>query len=259
MEGWPLPPESRDVPGDGPFNGDPDKYDFAEGDRLPKHFIHWRVPRPGVFSISDAGLSIVPSRNNLTGIPFYQEDIALTGQRGLSFVGRRQTHTLFSFSVDVKFNPTSIGQEAGITVFLTQVNHIDIGVALLDSGLSLRFRAEGTGTRPAPVTVPVPESWFGKPIRLHITATDPYTYALAASLGCGGRGQTIELAEASSGLVSGGNGSFVGSLLGAWATCNGAGEGEECPDAESGTATFQRWRYTPVAQFISEDESVPVQ
>lgn len=153
-EGWPLPESSRDVPGDGPFNDDPDGYSFSEGDALPKHWVYWRVPREGVFSTTDKGLHIVPSRNNLTGIPFSEEDIVLTGQRGLSFIGRRQTHSLFDFSVELSFTPEVIGQEAGITAFLTQVNHIDLSLVLLkpcnatEPSLHLRTRAEGTGTPP---------------------------------------------------------------------------------------------------------------
>jgi beta-xylosidase len=258
MEGWPLPPQDRDIPGDGPFNSDPDEYDFSADSGLPKHFVHWRVPAEGIFSTSDNGLEIVPSRNNLTGVlGSNEDDIALTGQRGLSFVGRRQTHTLFDFSVDLSFSPSEIGQEAGVTVFLTQVNHIDLGLVLLESSngtaLHLRMRAEGTGTPPPEETVALPEGWEGKPVRLHITAEDPQMYALFASSDDGE--DIVEVGTASSELVSGGNGSFVGSLLGAYATCNGEGSGTECP--EGGVASFQRWRYTPVAQYIAEDESVP--
>jgi beta-xylosidase len=253
MSGWPLPPQTRDVPGVGPFNGDADVYDFDAASAVPMHFVYWRVPRDDVFSTTDAGLQVVPSRNNLTGIPFNTEEIELSGQRGLSFVGRRQTHTLFHYSVDVSFAPTEVGQEAGVTVFLTQLNHIDIGLVLLDSGLSLRFRAIGTGTVPQPVVVPVPGNWTtGEPVRLHIYAEDPKTYRLAASQGCK---RPVTVATASSELVSGGSGSFVGSLLGVYATCNGLGSGVECP--EGGVATFQRWRYTPVGQHISETESIP--
>jgi beta-xylosidase len=252
MSGWPMPPESRDVPGDGPFNGDADSFDFTSESDIPKHFLFWRVPREGIFSTTDDGLEIVPSRNNLTGIPFGPE-IELTGQRGLSFVGRRQTQTLFHFSVDVSFDPTEIGQEAGVTVFLTQVNHIDLGIVRLDdSSLSLRVRAIGTGTIPQPTVVPVPGNWTDAPIRLHIYAEDPKTYRLAASQGCK---KPVTVATASSALVSGGNGSFVGSLIGTYATCNGAGSGVICP--EGGVATFQRWRYEPVAQYVTETKSIP--
>ncbi|KAL2866109.1 glycosyl hydrolase [Aspergillus lucknowensis] len=234
MEGWPLPRETRRVPGDGPFSSDPDH-------------------------TTDKGLEIVPSRNNLTGVPYSESDIVLTGKRGLSFISRRQTHTLFDFSVDLSFSPSAINQEAGITVFLTPLNHIDLGLVLLQPGndtapsVHLRMRAEGTGTPPPEKVVRVPKGWaVDKPMTLHITAEDPKSYTLSASLG---GWETLEIGKASSALVSGGHGSFVGSLLGTYATCNGEGSGVECP--KGGVATFQRWRYTPVAQFIEEDESVP--
>ncbi|KEY71198.1 hypothetical protein S7711_02309 [Stachybotrys chartarum IBT 7711] len=249
MTGWTLPEPTRDVPGDGPWNSDPDEYDFAADSALPKHFVYWRVPRPGTFTTTDAGLEILPSRNNLTGIPFETDDITLSGQRGLAFIGRRQTHTLFDFSVDVSLPPADIELEAGITVFLTQFNHIDISIVSAPSNgsLSLRFHAIGTGTPPPAETMPVPSAWAGQPIRLHISADTPESYRLAAS---SGDGELLEVATASSALVSGGSGSFVGSLLGTWATCNGAGTGEECPG--EARAAFQRWRYTPVGQFIEE-------
>jgi hypothetical protein len=65
----------------------------------------------------------------------------------------------------------------------------------------------------------------------------------------------IVVATASGQLLSGGTGSFVGSLVGAYATCNGEGTGAECPG--EGKAIFQRWRYTGEAQYITTTETVP--
>ncbi|KAI0164532.1 glycoside hydrolase family 43 protein [Hypoxylon sp. FL1284] len=267
-----LPPPDRDgVPGDGPFNADPDVYDFdTEGANLPRNLIHWRVPRPDAFAITAAaGLRVVPSRNNLTGVPLSDATTPeLTGQRGLSFVGRRQTDTLFVFSVDLTFRPREVGQEAGVTVFLTQVNHIDLGVALLPpqqsndsnspcqigatSQLMVWFRAEGTGTPPAPRTVPVPADWLDGDkggIRLQIEAANATHYLLSAMPAADPKAQVL-VGVAPAALVSGGNGSFVGGLVGVYATCNGAGAGDECP--EGGDAYFKRWRYTGKGQYISE-------
>ncbi|KAI1428572.1 glycoside hydrolase family 43 protein [Xylaria sp. FL1777] len=265
MSGWALPPPNRNLPGDGPFNSDNDVYDFRRGSEIPRNLVYWRVPRQGAFSTTERGLQIIPSRNNLTGTPFSQQTPELTGQDGLSFVGRRQTHTLFSFSVDLSFSPTSVGQEAGVAVFLTQVNHIDLGVVLLappkspsgrDSGksqLAFRFRAEGTGVPPAPRIVPVPAAWADGKIRLLIQTLNSTHYSLAA-MSAGNPKAELVIGTASAGLVSGGNGSFVGSLVGAYATCNGAGSGFTCP--EGGNAYFSRWRYTGEAQYISATESV---
>lgn len=262
MSGWPLPPENRDVPGDGPFNSDPDEYDFIEGSAMPRHFVYWRVPRDDTFSITENGLEVVPTRNNLTGTLGIHDVEELSGRKGVAFVGRRQTHTLFTFSVDLTFTPEQEGQEAGVTVFLTQMNHIDLGVALLPSKsdesqveLSLRFRAEGTGTPPAPEIVPVPSEWAENTIRLEISTVNATHYELSA-MPASDPDEKIAVGTASGELVSGGEGSFVGSLIGIYATCNGEGNGTVCP--EGGNAVFNRWRYYGEAQYISATESISV-
>src|SRR5690606_23356841 len=101
VSGWPLPPPGRHLPGDGPVNSDPDEYDFGEGTPVPRHFVYWRVPREDTFSVTADGLEIAPTRNNLTGVLGPDETDELSGRRGLAFVGRRQTHSLFTFAVDL--------------------------------------------------------------------------------------------------------------------------------------------------------------
>jgi len=64
-------------------------------------------------------------------------------------------------------------------------------------------------------------------------------------------GAAIKIGTASAQFVSGGNGTFVGSLVGAFATCNGAGEGDDCP--EGGEAVFKRWRYEGLGQQVGDD------
>jgi len=303
MSGWALPPPSRDLPGTGPFNSDPDVYDFdnKKGSSMPRNLVHWRVPRKGTFTTTERGLQIVPSRNNLTGTPLSSETPELSGQKGLAFIGRRQTDTLFEFSVDLSFDPVSVGQEAGVTVFLTQVDHIDLGVVLLESTpapapktststssssssgsdgpstqanpnpnpkpeLSFRFRAEGSGPRPAQKVVPVPKDWVGEKLRLQIQTVNSTHYSLAVMLADKPKpkpgkpqsqsqsGSKLVIGTASAELVSGGNGSFVGSLVGAYATCNGAGSGVTCPPG--GNAYFNRWRYTGQGQYVSATELI---
>ncbi|VUC34741.1 unnamed protein product [Clonostachys rosea] len=209
MEGWALPPRSRDVPGTGHFNSDPDHIVFHSNSSIPKHFVHWRVPRNDSFTVTDDGLQIVPTRNNLTGVPYATgEDIVFSGQRGSSLIARHQTHPLFSFSVDLDFAPTQIEQEAGISVFLTQVNHIDVSLCLFaPSDLRLRLRAEGSNSQPLESNISLPTGWSTSlPITLHIIAETPDSYRFAASQG---RSGLLTIGEASSALVSGGNGSYT--------------------------------------------------
>ncbi|KAK1760276.1 Non-reducing end alpha-L-arabinofuranosidase BoGH43A [Echria macrotheca] len=261
MSGWPsLPAPSKDIPGNGPFNGDPDVYDFVTaGEPIPRNLMYWRVPRPGAITTTAKGLQLVPSRNNVTGqmIPG-KPTPELSGQRGMAFIGRRQTDTLFEYTVDlVGFRPGMVGSEAGVTVFLTQLNHIDLGVAMLaDREMSFRFRIEAPPGAPVPETkvVPVPEAWRGQTIRLHVTTPNTTHYDLSASL-TSDPASKITVGTAWAGLVSGGTGPFTGVLLGIFNTCNGAGQGEECPDGGD-KAYWQRWRYTGKGQEIAMNEVV---
>lgn len=258
MEGWALPPKDEDLPGGyGPFNSDDDEYDFPEGSEIPKNLVYWRVPRDGAVSIKSNGLELVPSRNNLTGIPQVPAQIDLSGQRGLSFIGRRQTHSLFDFSVDLTFNPEASGQEAGVTVFLTQVNHIDLGIAYLPVGTDyqtrLRFRAIGTSDVPASRELQVPTEWPSGPVRLGIKTINATHYAFSAAP-TANLDLELQVGISSAMVVSGGNGSFVGSLVGVFNTCNGEGSGFECPS--DGVANFSRWRYIGQGQKISNSEIV---
>nr|UMZ45321.1 hypothetical protein [Paramyrothecium sp.] len=261
VEVWPLPEESRDVPGDGHFNGDPDDYIFESSSTMPKHFLYWRVPRYENFRFTNDGLEITPSRANLTASP-RNKDVNITGQRGISFVGRRQTQTIFHFSVDVSIDATRVGQEAGVTVFLAQENHIELSIAYLkpcseEAGLFLRFNAFGRN-HPAPRTIRLPKDWAdAKSVRLHIDTPDPATFTLSASLRDGPR---LQVGSAPSQLVSrldsGSSGTFIGVLIGVFATCNGAGEGLDCPSG--GVGKFQNWTYDPIAQFVDKDRAIPV-
>jgi beta-xylosidase len=252
MSGWPLPAPTRDVPGDGPFNSDPDVYDFKGkgpgGGAIPRNLVYWRVPREGAFTATEKkGLQVVLGRNRLDGLPGGPEPAA----KAISFIGRRQTDSLFTFSVDLDFEPKADGQEAGVTAFLTQHANIQLGVVLVEEKLNFRFNVSGQVETSA-----VPEGWkAGKTVRLEIKMTKPTEYAFSAML-AGEEKTRVALGTASAELLSGGSGSFVGTLIGVYATCNGAGEGIDCP-AGTPNAYFTRWRYTGDGQYFSETETVP--
>ncbi len=253
--GWPLPAAARrsDLPGDGPFNSDPDVYDFPLGQAIPRNLVHWRVPRDRAFAVTERGLRVVLGRNDLAGAPGL--DSRQPAAKAISFVGRRQTDSLFTYSVDLSFVPRKAGQEAGVVAFLTQQANVHLVVVLEDGGkLSFRFNASGNGqgeTR----TRAVPKGWEGRAIRMQIQMTTPTKYTLTAMLAVDPRTK-VELGKSSAALLSGGTGSFVGTLLGIYATCNGAGSGLDC-ERDTPKAYLTRWRYTGVAQYISETEAVP--
>jgi beta-xylosidase len=248
MNGWQLPTPSRDIPGTGPFNSDPDVYDFPAGSVIPRNLVHWRVPRPGLFSTTEQGLQIIPSRNDLAG-RFNNSNPA---SKAISFIGRRQTDSTFKFSVDMVFNPIAQGQEAGITAFLTQYANIELGVTMTNGSLAFRFNS----TESINKMTPVPAAWAGQPIRLSIEMCTPSEYMFSASLASNSSNIIMELGKASTAQVSGNTGSFVGTLIGAYATCNGAGSDQlDCP-AATPNAWFKRWRYEGVKQWVDKMQSV---
>ncbi len=226
MSGWPLPPQTREIPGSGPFVQDPDIIDFPPGSAIPPHFLHWRFPPKDAFAVSPHGhpntLRLRPSKSNLTsGAP-------LTTVEELSLIMRVQTDTLFSFSVDVVlFEPKVQEEEIGVTAFLTQTQHLDLGIVLLpvsncasnstpELAPHLRFRATNVparsgnfnGTLPT-VTKILPKNWLDAPIRLQIDAVNETHYILsAASYKEPWDNQVIGIAPAT--ILSGGDGPFSG-------------------------------------------------
>ncbi|OAL06297.1 hypothetical protein IQ06DRAFT_241020 [Phaeosphaeriaceae sp. SRC1lsM3a] len=247
MSGWELPKQSRDIPGEGPFNDDPDKYDFAEGSKIPRNLVYWRVPRENAVVVTKKGLQVALGRNNVAGSPGGSAPAA----KAISFIGRRQTDSTFKFSVDMSFAPTAAKQEAGITAFLTQYANIQLGIVYENEKLAFRFNStENLNKR-----TPVPKSWVGQPIRLGINMDSPSEYRFSAML-ASDETTKIKIGIASTAQLSGGTGSFVGTLIGVYATCNGAGQGLDCP-ADTPNAYFTRWRYTGIKQYISESKSVP--
>lgn len=181
-------------------------------DTLPVHFQYWRYPNPDHFEASSGALRINPSSVNLTAL-----NGNYAGPEGQAFVGRKQQDTLFSFSVNLDFEPAAEGDEAGASAFLTQNHHMDLGVVLLPAGSEtvvsvegteggedddeggeteedneeepsaegdliphFRFRAESYVPVPEPLVVPVPEEWAGETLRLEISGKNFTHYSFSA-------------------------------------------------------------------------------
>lgn len=175
-----------------------DVIDFEPESILPAHFTHWRFPIPDSYTISPQDhpntLRLNPSKLNLTAL-----NGNYAGPNGQTFVGRRQQDTLFTYSVNIDFSPTSLEEEAGVSVFLTQNHHLDLGIVMLpansstttfpglthstnSSGLIPHLRYRGISYIPVPdeVIIPVPETWSGKELRLEIKAHNMTHYSMSA-------------------------------------------------------------------------------
>lgn len=198
--------------GEGGWVDQPDRVDFAPGSAIPAHFVYWRYPKTENFVVSPEGypntLRLTPSFYNLTGTPEFKPD------DGLTLVMRRQTDTLFTYGVDISFDPEMDGEEAGVTVFLTQEQHIDMGIVLLQNDLSFRFRVEGRGNYDGLLpgqTISVPKEWQADTIRLEIQAVNDTTYAFSAAPSRN-LGHKRVIGWADTRIVSGGTGRFTGKL-----------------------------------------------
>lgn len=214
----PLPRKNKKLPGNGPWAGDSTKLDFTPRSSLPRDIFSWRPPKEDLITISPRGypwsLEIQPSRANISGDDAYDPET-----EGLGLVLQKQTASLFSYSVDLSFNPKIEDEEAGITVFLTQFQHIDLGIVNLSSKQSknakpqFRFRTETSGKpeiEALDVSVEaIPTSWLWSKIRLTVEANKRNEYVFYA--------QPVwrpwarkELGRASAEIVSGGSGPFSG-------------------------------------------------
>lgn len=258
MSGWPLPRQTRAVPGIGPFVNDPDVYDFPPGSAIPAHFQHWRFPPANAFAVSPKG---------------HPNTLRITPSEPMSLIMRVQTDTLFSFSVDVvSFSPKVLDEEVGVTAFIAQTQHLDLGIVLLPTSSSnsqlaphLRFRVtQPQVTVTYPLIKAIPTSWFKAPIRLYVAAINEthYTFSAASSLR---PFETLHMGTASATLLSGGDGRFtgkplvlfclllwlilIGTVVGAYATSNG---GKGTTDAY-----ISRWRYQGKGQDIDNGTFVP--
>ncbi|KAI3317765.1 glycoside hydrolase family 43 protein [Xylariaceae sp. AK1471] len=259
MSGWGMPKSNKDIAGPGPLITTGDEIDFAPDQKLPAHFTYYRYPIPESYVVSPPEkphtLRLSPSKLNLTAL-----NGNYAGPEGQTFVGRRQQDTLFTFSVDLDFSPhtTEAEAEAGVSAFLTQNHHLDLGVVMLpassstgvfpgtgttgnasETGLIPQFRFRGISyiSVPKDIVVPVPPAWRSKTLRLEIRASNVTHYALSSGP-ADAMSQMRTILEVSNAPVSWG---FTGVILGVYCTSNG--------NNGSTPAYFSRWRYTPQGQF----------
>lgn len=90
----------------------------------------------------------------------------------------------------------------------------------------------------------VSECWLSAPIRLQIDAINETHYALSATSSLE-LGESEIMGEAPATILSGGDGRFTGTLVGAYATSNGGTGATE--------AYIGRWRYQGKGQDIGKE------
>ncbi|POS79189.1 beta-xylosidase [Diaporthe helianthi] len=262
VNGWALPAVNKEIGGSGPFIDQGDDVDFAPGSALPAHFTYWRYPNQDSFAVSPDGhpntLRLSPSKLNLTALNGNYAGPDLGGQ---TFVGRRQQDTLFTYRVDLDYAPVGVEEEAGVSVFLTQNHHLDMGVVLLPASESttafpgttgsdsepvddpaelipqVRFRGISSVAVPETVVAPVPSAWRGSPLGLEIKAINMTHYSFSVGPS-DSRSLMQTLVTSSSDAVSWG---FTGVILGVYCTTNG-GDG-------NAPAYFSKWQYIPQGQY----------
>ncbi|KAI7514773.1 hypothetical protein KC331_g22535, partial [Hortaea werneckii] len=154
-------------------------------------------------------LQLTASVLNLTGY----DGVTAFHPQGQTFLARRQVDTFFTYSVNLDISDlTAEGDEAGVSVFLTQNHHYDLGIVMLSpsstssssssptddppsntSSLTPHFRLRGISSSSTssqtdfPTLIsPVNETWLDRrespnPLRLEIKATNLTHYALSAA------------------------------------------------------------------------------
>ncbi|KAK0372429.1 beta-xylosidase [Colletotrichum limetticola] len=231
-----------------------DVVDFAPRSVLPSHWVHIRHPRESAYSISPHGhantLQLELSSRSLSSVIMLNSTLT----KDITFVGRRQTETLFSFSVDLDFKPQFPGEEAGISVYLDEKRHIDFGVTYNNetNGSKLlqiqSYSSNENVTVPQPVTSALPPEYQDRtPIRLEIVASDTTHYTFMAGFPTPCNQKAVDMTiigHAGTILVSGG---YTGVVIGVYGTTNGQAI-ERKP-----AAYVSRWRYSGSGQYINYD------
>ncbi|KAE8375426.1 glycosyl hydrolase [Aspergillus bertholletiae] len=254
MSGWELPAEAVPVfDGEGPYVDSPDRLVFPPNSTWPLHLIHWRLPTPNTYLVSPPGyensLVLRSSVLNLTSTDGFS-----TGGQGQTFIGRRQTDSIFTYQLDINAsNLRDKEDEVGISVFLVEAYHLDLGIVLLpqvnntDASTELvpyfRFRGMSGHSIPETVFPFPPHISIETPITLEIRAFNWTHYSFAA-----GPRDARHLMQ-TYGIASGDqlSAGFTGTIIGPYATTNGR-EGSQRGEF---AAVVGNWRYLPQGQIIN--------
>ncbi|KAL4750001.1 hypothetical protein BDW72DRAFT_204230 [Aspergillus terricola var. indicus] len=234
----------------------PEHLTFAPGSAIPRHLMYWRFPEDSSYAVSPPGhphtLRLTPSAYGPSYNPASVTD-------PITFLARRQTDTLFSFSVDLTFSPSSPGVEAGISLFLTQEQHVDLSIVDIARSSSLparvlQLKTYGRGNYNGSLsnaTVEFPRQWVDRAVTLSVEAVDDTTYEFSASLASRPK-KRVYVGSADTRVLSGDTGRFTGTLVGIYASRAGhpGGNGTDF-------AYFSNWKYEGLGQKVDYDVVVP--
>jgi hypothetical protein len=248
MNGWRLPTPALIPEGDGPYINDPDHFVFPPGSTLPLNLVHWRLPTTDTYLVSPPGRSnklvLKSSFLNLTSFDGY-----FTGGQGQTFVGRRQTHNLFTFQVDIDASALKDAEdEVGVAMFLVQRYHAELGIVMVASNSTTaatpHFRFRGmSGTSLPDAVFPVPSGMDMSAVTFQINAFNWTHYAFAA--GPAGKQHALQTYGYGQGAQM--SWGFTGTLAGVYATTNGRA-GSANGEFEAGVSD---WRYNGLGQVIT--------
>lgn len=195
-------------------------------------------------------LQIQSSRANLNGDASFN-----ASNEGIDAIFWKQKHTFFGFSVDLHLRfASSPGDELGVSNFLTQEQHVDLGIVYLRDtrnklALFFRFRARSIKAKaPADVLEPVPASWLDGSVRVCIVPASESVYNYYVAPAARPKEQKLLTSYSTALLTYDGAGS--GGLLGVYATTNGN-------ISHSFEAYMSRWRYLPVVQKLDYGTIIP--
>jgi alpha-N-arabinofuranosidase len=163
-----------------------------------------RNPYPETWSLTDR-----PGWLRLKGSP-----ITLNEIDSPAFIGRRQQHMTCTASTSLDFSPAQAGEEAGLTVFMNEQHHYEIGITIQDSRRIIFVRQRIGDLSATVAQIIIPDGI----IELHIQAT-PEKYSFAWNLE--GQGSQILATGATRYLSSEVAGGFTGVYFGMYATGSG--------------------------------------
>ncbi|KAE8152241.1 glycosyl hydrolase [Aspergillus avenaceus] len=238
ISSWEFPGDGGEIPG--LLVDASEDVDFSEVEEVPGNFVSYGVSADGSVQLkSDGekrGLCLVAP---VTSLPVPAGNATA---QNVTRLLRRQSHSLFTYSVDVDFAPTKPGQEAGVTMFIDPDNHLDLGIVSLSGNVStpyLRFQGQSDSDTPEKALVELPVEWRDGSIRLEIKAFNASHVSFSAGpTKYESRIKTIAVAPVT--LLQP---QFTGTAVGVYVTANVSRSSTE--------ACFTTWKYQGDGQFRS--------